>query len=269
MVPNRRALVRHVRDCRRRVLGGAAMVVIACLATARLPAQQPPVHFLHPAGMPPGVIGNQQLQRGGPLPGFFQPVEIAVPEGVLVALAQEARFGEPQKAPLRAGFLIGQVYRLRLMNLPLQPGVEVFPTIEVIDRIYAPRGQELRFPIMIEIGRDDLEAALSGKFVTRVVYLEDPDKALPVQEAGKDQGWFDVAPGTDPLAVADALGRPVAIVRMGARVPERADAIDMAFLYGCPPWIKFAPREAAPPRPAAAPAKKAPQDPQPSKVAPR
>jgi hypothetical protein len=235
------------------------MMVIACLATARLPAQEPPVHFLHPAGMPPGVIGNQQLQRGGPLPGFFQPVEIAIPEGVLVALAEEGRFGEPQKAPLRAGFLIGQVYRLRLMNLPLQPGVEVFPTIEVIDRIYAPRGQELRFPIIIEIGRDDLEAALSGKFVTRVVYLEDPDKALPVQEAGKDQGWFDVAPGTDPLAVADALGRPVAIVRMGARVPERADAIDMAFLYGCPPWIKFAPREAALPRPAAAPAKKAPQ----------
>jgi uncharacterized repeat protein (TIGR01451 family) len=222
------------------------MVVFACLASGPLPAQQPPVHFLHPAGMPPGVIGNQQLQRGGPLPGYFQPVEIKTPEGVRVALAEEGRFGEPQNAPFRVGFLIGQVYRLRLMNLPLQPGVEVFPTIEVIDRIYAPRGQELRFPLIIEIGPDDLQAALSGKFVTRVVYLEDPDKALPVQEAGKEQDWFDVAPGTDPLAVADALGRPVAIVRMGARVPERADAIDMAFLYGCPPWIKFAPRHASP-----------------------
>ena len=44
--------------------------------------------------------------------------------------------------------------------------------------------------------------------------------------------------------MADALGRPVAIVRLGARVPERADAIDMAFLFGCPPLVKYPPRAA-------------------------
>ena len=59
----------------------------------------------HPAGMPPGAIGSQQLQRGGPFPGFFQPVEIKAPDGVLISLAEEGRFGEPQKAPIRVGLL--------------------------------------------------------------------------------------------------------------------------------------------------------------------
>jgi hypothetical protein len=246
-------LKKHARNCLRCLVVSMAVAAIACLESAPSLAQQPPVHFIHPAGLPPGAIGNQQLQRGGPVPGFFQPVEIKAPEGVSIAMAEAGRFGPPQQAPIRVGLLIGQVYRMRLTNLPLQPGAEVFPTVEIVDRIYAPRGQELRFPIVVQIDRLDLDAALAGKFVTRIVYLEDPERALPIQQdTGKEQGWFDVPPGTDPLVIADGLGRPVAIVRMGARVPERADAIDMAFLYGCPPLMKYAPPAALPTAPPAA-----------------
>lgn len=224
-----------------RPAGLAALGVWICLEGAGLlVGQQPGVHFFHPQGMPPGAIGNQQLQRGGPLPGYFQPVKITAPDGVLVSLAEQGRFGQPQQTPVCVGLLIGQVYRLRVMHLPLRPGAEVFPTVEIVDRLYPPMGQELRFPIPIELTQEDLELALEGKFVTRVVYLEDPQKALPVAEPEKAQGWFEVAPGTDPLAVADALGRPVAIVRMGARLPQRGEAPEMAFLYGCPPWVPYA-----------------------------
>jgi len=67
------------------------------------------------------------------------------------------------------------------------------------------------------LAENDLELALAGKFVTRVIYIEDPRNALPVaQEPGK-QEWFDARPGEDPLQVADVLGRPVAIVRIGGR----------------------------------------------------
>jgi len=234
-------------NCTRRV---AVATVIAALvwlgAAGTVSAQQPPVHYWHPVGLPPGAIGSQQLQRGGPLPGFFQPVEIRAPQGVLISLAEEGRFGAGQAGGARVGLLVGQVYRLCAFNLPLQPGVEVFPTIEVIDRLYAPPGQQARFPILIDLAREDLELAASGKFVTRVIYVEDPNKALPTRESPKEQGWFDVAPGTDPLAVADGLGRPVAIVRMGGRVPDRDEGLDMAFLFGCPPVVKYPPRTAAP-----------------------
>ena len=233
---------------RRRVVGKIAVVVLLCLGLGHGAfAQQPGVHYLHHGAMPPGAIGSQQLQRGGPLPGFFQPVEIKAPSGTSVSLAVEGHFHEPRACPSKVGMLIGQVYRLRLSEIPLAPGREVFPTVEIIDRVYAPRGQEQRFSIPIQFTQDDLRLALDGKFVTRVVYLEDPESALPIVEDPNGQNWFEVGPGKDPLAVADALGRPVAILRLGGRVPEPGFQSDPTFFYGSAPLVQFLARPQPPP----------------------
>jgi len=235
-----------------------AVVALGWLGVAApAAAQQPGVHYLHQGVMPPGAIGGRQLLRGGPLPGYFQPVEIKAPQGALVSLAVAGDFDRPKAAPRRAGFLIGQVYRMRVMNIHLHPGEEVFPTIEVIDRLYPPRGQETRFAIPVELTHEDLELALQGKFVTRVIYLEDPRTALPVAENPREQEWFEIGPGGDPLAAADALGRPVAILRMGARLPG-AQGPDAQFLFGCPPFVQYPPRRVPPA--AAAPAEAAPAE---------
>ena len=224
-----------------------ALVVFGWLgATAALFAQQPPVHYLHHGVMPPGAIGSQQLQRGGPLPGFYQPVEIKAPRGVLISLAVANQFDEAQPAPRKAGMLIGAVYRLRAANIPLAEGMEVFPTIEVIDRLYTPLDQAGRFAIPIELTENDLKLALDGKFVTRVIYLENPRDALPIRDNLQGQAWFEAAPGQDPLAVADALGRPVAILRLGGRLPDQAETPDPSFFYGSPPFVPYPPQQAAP-----------------------
>jgi hypothetical protein len=136
--------------------------------------------------------------------------------------------------------LIGEVYRLRVTNLPLAAGLEVFPTIEVVDRLYPPVGQEGRFPVPIELTQEELELALDGKFVTRVIYLEDPAAALPVAEDPVQQTYFEAASGDNPLEVADRLGRPMAILRLGGRLPE-AEGPDATFLFGSPPWVRFTP----------------------------
>lgn len=169
------------------------------------------------------------------MPGYFQPVDIRAPEGTHIALAEQGAFQMPQAAPVKVGMLIGAVYRLKVTNIPEAAGLEVFPTVEVIDRLYAPPGQELRFPIPVELTLEDLELALDGKFVTRVIYLEDSQNPLPQAQPGRTQLWFEAAPGQDPLVEADILGRPVAILRMGARLPDRQTGVDAAFLYGCPP----------------------------------
>jgi len=210
-----------------------------------LPAQQPPVHYLHQGVMPPGAIGSRQLQRGGPLPGFFQPVEIKAPPGALISLAVANQFDQAQPAPRKGGFLIGAVYRLRVSNIPLAEGLEVFPTIEVIDRLYAPPDQQCRFAIPIEISQDDLNLAIDGKFVTRVIYLEDPRHALPARDNPQIQSWFEAAPGQDPLAVADGLGRPLAILRLGARLPDQTEAPHPSFFFGSPPLVAYPPQQAA------------------------
>jgi hypothetical protein len=199
------------------------------------------MHFLQSGGMPPGAIGSQALLRGDAQPGFFQPVEIRAPRGALISLVEGGALGPPQPAPVRVGLLVGQVYRIDVANIPFYEGREVYPTIELLGRLGTPGGQELRFPVIVDLTQEDLELAIAGKYVTRVIYLEDPVSALPVRDDPRRQGWFDVRPGQDPLVVAGSLGRPMAIVRMGGRVPDATGGLDSEFVFGSPPLVKFGP----------------------------
>lgn len=217
--------------------GSWAMGSMLCLGMASSAcAQQSGVHMLqHGIYTPPGAIGSRQAMRGGPVRCFFQPVEIKAPPGAKVSLVEKGRFDEPVPAPRKAGLVLGQVYRLRITNIPYEEGREVFPTIELIDRLHPPRGQEVRFAIPIEFSQEDLELALEGKYVTRVIYLEDPNNALPVSADKVGNESFDARASEDPLEVADRIGRPMAIVRMGGRLPEDATGKDRSFFGNCPP----------------------------------
>ena len=227
------------RRCSHRVVGIVALLAWIILANgADAFGQMSGYHSMHHGMMPPGAIGQVQLARGGPLPGYFQPVQIKGPPGVVVSMAEGGTFASPEMAPIRVGMLIGQVYRFRVMNIPLNPGAEIFPTIEVIDRLYSPVGLENRFPIVVELSHDDIMTALAGKFLTKVIYLEDPELAVPAGHPQGEQPSFDVAPGHNPLEVADGVGRPVAILRMGAIQPAQLGAPDLQFLFGCPPWTR-------------------------------
>ena len=195
------------------------------------------MHYLHQGVMPPGAIGSRQLQRGGPLPGFFQPVEIKAPPGALVSLAVDGRFDQPQPAPRKAGMLIGAVYRLRVTNTTWPKERGSLSDHRGHRSALRRRRAAGRFAIPVEITEDDLRLAADGKFVTRVIYLEDPRQALPAREDPQSKNWFEAAPGQDPLAVADGLGRPVAILRLGGRLPEPGRRPNATFFYGSPPFV--------------------------------
>lgn len=216
----------------------AAGLVLTFAALA--PASAQGVHYQHQSTNVPGAIGQWQLQRGGPLAGYFQPVEVRTPEGALVSLADGGAFDDPRPAPRRAGLMVAPVYRLRVTQIPFREGEEVFPTIEIIDRTYPPPGLTDQYPIPIELTLVDLNLALDGKFVTRVIYVEDPAYALPVPQGRNTQPWFEAPLGTNPLQVADEFGRPVAILRMGGRVPDQGE-LDEQFLFGSPPFEEIAP----------------------------
>lgn len=222
-----------------RVAGiGLLGMLLAWVSTASpLWAQVPQIHSQHAGAMPPGAIGRLQLERGGPLAGYYQPVEIRVPEGTLISPAEQGRFIQPSSERIKMGMLISAVYRFQITRIPDRPGIEVYPTVEVIDRMFPPPGQKWRFPIPVELTERELELAADGKFITRVIYLEDPDRASPLPEDPKRQTWFEVTPGTDPLVVADGLGKPVAIVRIGGRLPDPTTGPNEQFLFGSPPWI--------------------------------
>ncbi len=225
---------------RARVEGILRWAVLVTLASG-LPAaaQERPVHWLNAGAMPPGAIGSLRLHRGGPLSGYFQPVRIRAPQGARIALAVERDFATSQSGDVLVGMHVGPVYRLRVTEIPNNPGLEIFPTVEVIDRLYPPPGLALRYPIPIELTLDELELAAGGAFVTRVIYVEDPHQALPVaQTADAEQPWIEAPRGEDPLVTADSRGRPVAILRMGGRVPSAANS-QAASPGGTPPFVMF------------------------------
>jgi hypothetical protein len=151
-------------------------------------------------------------------------VKIRAPQGAWISLAEEGSYGSPQADEVLVGMHIGFVYRLRVSGFAPEPEVDVFPTVELIDRLYPPAGLELRYPIPIELTEDELDMAAHGMFVTRVIYLEEPTQALPTrQTASGEQPWVEAPRGADPLVLADELGRPVAILRIGGRVPKSLD----------------------------------------------
>jgi hypothetical protein len=140
------------------------------------------------------------------------------------------------------GLLVGQVYRFRLSEIPLHQGVVLYPTVELIDRLYPPAGQAIKFPVPVEFTEQELDMAARGMFVTRVIYVEDPLRAMPDKQLA-GQPWFEVGESEDPLAVADQLGRPIAILRLGGR-DWGATNNDPRANYGCPPLIDFGIRPA-------------------------
>ena len=195
------------------------------------------MHRIHTSGMPLGEIGQTRLAQGGPVRSYYQPVRLHGPEGTQVSFAIESRFLQPKPIPAQAALLIGDIYRLRVTGIPLHAGEEIYPTIELVDRLYPPRGKELEHPIVIEITMDDIETALSGKFIEKVIYLENPQKSLPTRSEPASPPNIDVSHGSDPLVIAGTMGRPVAIVRIGGRTPTSSGAVDASFFHGCPPWI--------------------------------
>lgn len=216
-----------------------ALGVSIFAAVTSATAQNPNVHHLHSHTTPPGATAAFNLQRPYAAPGHVQAVEIKAPAGATVALAADGQFTELEAAPIRVGLMMGPVYRLKVGNIPFHEGREVFPTVEMIGRTCPPPGLELVFPVPIDLTQEDLELALSGKFVTRVVYLEEPRAAMPVAETRDTGRWFDAGPNANPIEVADVLGRPLAIVRIGGRIPDDSRGPDLAFFGMSAPFVKY------------------------------
>lgn len=179
----------------------------------------------HSEQQPYGVIGREQAYRVPGGVGYFQPIEVRAKDGVQVSVLNQTEF-TPGTDRLVAGMQLGSTYRLKVTNIPDHPGIELFPSIEVVNRLYPPDQMVQQFPVVVELNYDDLASAAEGTFLVKVVYLENPESNKAQRHDGVHQPQFDVAPFEDVLDTADLLGRPMAIVRMGSRIPL-ADSQEM------------------------------------------
>jgi uncharacterized repeat protein (TIGR01451 family) len=177
----------------------------------------------------PGIVADPAMAPGMPaLAPEVQVVRFQGPPGLAVDVLA------PTPVPVSAGdgqgiaqvgLVRGVGYRLRIGNIPDRPGAELFPVIEVVGHLHRPTEIDPgKYPIRVVFNTEDLYDVLDrSRLLTKVIYLEDPDSAIPFRLPKDQIPVLTISPTEPPLQVARALGRPMAIVRMGGRRPADED----------------------------------------------
>ncbi|MEM9827875.1 MAG: hypothetical protein AAF958_14895 [Planctomycetota bacterium] len=138
---------------------------------------------------------------------------------------------EPLVVPARQNFPQGGLYRVKITNIPTRPGVELYPTIELA---YAnPRtGAYLAHnSVPIQFTDEDFDQVLTGNFVTKVIYLPDPDFQGPALAGIDTLVSTRLDPSIDPIVEADRRGSILAIIRLGDKDVEMA-GLDGSYASG-------------------------------------
>jgi hypothetical protein len=163
-----------------------------------------------------GVMGGG-AGMGQMVPATLQ-VTFGYPEGMQVRYDATGAGGfdsEPLVVPARQNFPQGGLYRIKLTNIPGREGVELYPTVELA---YAnPRtGAYLAHnSVPLQFTEEDFDQVLTGNFVTKVIYLPDPEFQGPALAGIDTLVSTRLDPGIDPIVEADRRGSILAIIRLG------------------------------------------------------
>jgi hypothetical protein len=230
-----------------RVLIFSLLVVAVATAGCRVPCKQnlPPAEMLmHPGpgvdGPGPGVM---MYQPGIPNAQMSSQMAFVGPEGMAVAwdVTAPGQFdSEPLICPARYNFPQGAIYQLKISNIPGRPGVELYPTMEVGPAMPRSEAFLAHNSIPVQFAEEDFDQVLSGNFVTKVIYLPDPEFQELAVAGVETLVSTRLDPGVDPIVEADRRGAILAIVRMGNKdlqLPAPAAAQDGSVQqasYSCP-----------------------------------
>ncbi len=197
---------------------------------------------MHPGGMndpqimQAGFHGHGLLHRGAPChirPGSVESYGGGADGAFGVATTQVAFLGDegvqvswdvsgsgmfdsdPLVVPGRQDFYQGAIYRLRLSNIPGRPGIELFPTLEIAPVTPRTDAYLAHSPVPVQFTEEDFDQVTSGNFVTKVIYLPDPEFQELALAGVETLVSTRLDPGVDPIVEADRRGSILAILRMG------------------------------------------------------
>jgi hypothetical protein len=181
----------------------------------------PPADMLmHPGpgvdGPGPGVIAPEP--GISPFPAPTSQVYFRNPSGMTVNwdVSMPGAFDSPPLVvPGRYNFPQGALYRLKLTNIPGRAGVELYPTIEIAPTMPRTEAYLAHNAIPVEFTEEDFDQVLSGNFVTKVLFLPDPEFQELAVAGVETLVSTRLDPGVDPIIEADRRGSILAIVRLG------------------------------------------------------
>ncbi|MGI9457361.1 MAG: hypothetical protein ACR2NU_12425 [Aeoliella sp.] len=130
----------------------------------------------------------------------------------------------PLLVPGKQDFSQGAVYRLQVSNLPGRESVSLYPTLEVAPVTPRTDAYLAHAPVPVQFTEEDFDQVLSGNFVTKVIYLPDPEFTEVALAGVETLVSTRLDPGVDPIAEADRRGSILAILRMGNKDLSRNGA---------------------------------------------
>jgi hypothetical protein len=210
-----------------RIMKNAVLVFVVGLVPVGTANAQRGVEYHQPLSQnsPPGQAAAWMNYLRQYDPTWLQPLSVEVAGGADVQVfSGSTRPVGAAATPALIAVSVGHVYRLRIGNMPGFPGTEIYPSVELLDRLHPPQGRENEFPIPIIISAEDVRTALSGQLVTRVIYLEQPQIAQEQDPLHREIPQ-SVLPSDNSLKEADRLGRPMVIIRIGGRQPSAGSSL--------------------------------------------
>ena len=206
-----------------RITGVCLLVMVMAAVGCHKPVTHsslPPSEMLaHPGpgvdGPGPGVLTYQPAYP--PVAASSQ-IYFVGPEGLTVqwdVTAPGSFDSEQLVAPARYNFPQGAMYRLKLANIPNRPGVELFPSLEVGPAMPRTEAFLAHNAIPVEFTDEDFDQVMTGNFVTKVIYLPDPEFQEMALAGVGTLVSTRLDPGQDPIVEADRKGAIMAVVRLG------------------------------------------------------
>jgi hypothetical protein len=133
----------------------------------------------------------------------------------------DGTFGsEPLFVPGRLEFPQGGIYRLKLTDISGLEGVELYPTLEVAAGNIRTAAYLAHNAIPVQFTSDDFQFVIGGNFVTKVIYLPDPEFQGDALAGVGVMSSNRLEPGLDPIVEADRRGSILAIIRIGNKDVE-------------------------------------------------
>jgi hypothetical protein len=176
------------------------------------------------AGGPPGAVAGAGALTGG-MPGRFAPARTEVrfvgPSGTKISWYTgdpSGRAGFTQagiEAPGRYNFAQASIYRLKLSNIPGRPGLELYPTLEVVPVNNKTATFLAHSAVPVNFTEEDFEQVTAGNYVVKVIYLPDPQHQDLAAVGADEVVSSRLEPGVDPIAEACKRGSILLVIRLG------------------------------------------------------
>ena len=193
-----------------------------------------PTPVVAQAGYTAPVVGGEGMIVGTAPTGMEVQVLFARPEAMQVAFGTgESGFAaEPLITPARQNFVQGGVYRLKVNGIPSREATELYPTLEIGPPTRLTAAYLAHNAIPVQFTEEDFDQVLSGNFVTKVIYLPEPDFQELALAGVETLVSTRLDPGVDPIVEADRRGSILAVLRIGNKDMEVPEGVPVDPIMG-------------------------------------